>query len=72
MKLYNKNFLVEDKSGRSVKPYILNSEHIKNTWDLDETDWDDVSLHEFLTDSELGDVWKTNSVSIKYIDYNTN
>ena len=63
-----KNFLVKDKSGRSAKPYIFPESHIIKTWDLTETDDDgETSLGEFINESETGDIWRTNSVSIENI-----
>ena len=61
-----KQFLVFDKSGRSAKPYRLDITHLRETWDLDETDWDDeIALGEWLDDCEIGDRWETNECRIE-------
>jgi hypothetical protein len=60
-------FLVKDKSGRSSKPYIFDAIHIIECWDLSETDEDDNTIKDYLLEAEIGDTWKTNSVSIERI-----
>lgn len=68
MKKMQKFFSVKDKSGRSMKPYLLTKSHIEETWDLEEEDWDSgITLSEYLDDSEFGDVWETQNVKMEHI-----
>lgn len=65
-----KEFIVKDKSGRSAKPYKLDIDHIKRKFDLSETDWnDEMSLLEFLDESEIGDTWNTDNLKIECINH---
>lgn len=64
--LKKKEFLVTDKSGRSIKPYKLDKEHIEKNWDLSDEDWDGKeTLGEFLDDCYIGDVWETQTEKIE-------
>jgi len=65
-----KSFQVTDRSGRSAKPYRLDGEHIKNTWDLEEQDDStEKTLEDFLEECFIGDVWDTsNDVRIECIE----
>ena len=68
MKKMQKFFSVKDKSGRSMKPYLMTKSHIEKTWDLEEEDWDSgITLREYLDDSEFGDVWETQDVKMEHI-----
>ena len=59
-------FIVFDKSGRSAKPYHLDITHIRETWELDELDWDgETTLGEWLNDCKIGDRWETSSCRIE-------
>lgn len=59
-----KHFLVYDLSGRSAKPYKLDLDHMKSTWDLEEEDDDEQILGDFLDNSKIGDEWRTPSEKI--------
>jgi hypothetical protein len=63
-----KCFLIKDKSGRA-EPFTITESHIKRYWDLNETDDNDISLGDFLSEGECGDVWRTNSEEIIYLDF---
>jgi hypothetical protein len=63
-----KCFLIKDKSGRA-EPFTTTESHIKRYWDLNETDDNDISLGDFLSEGECGDVWRTNSEEIIYLDF---
>jgi len=60
-------FIVTDKSGRSVKPYILNAEQLKRTWKLSSVDDDDIPLEDFVDMSVDGDIWETSSIKIQCV-----
>lgn len=62
-----KKFLSKDLSGRGEKSYTLTESHIRNTWDLDETDDDDQSLEDFLDNSEDGDIWRNGTEYLENI-----
>ena len=53
-----KTFKVTDKSGRSIKPYTFDKEHIKEHWDLLEEGWNEQTL---------GDVWETREIKMECI-----
>lgn len=59
-----KYFIWTDKTGRGEKPLTLTKSQIENTWDLEETDYDGVSLVEFLEDCYIDDVWETREEKI--------
>ena len=63
-----KCFLINDKSGRA-EPFTTTESHIRKYWPLDETDDNDISLDEFISEGECGDVWRTNSEEIIYLDF---
>lgn len=65
-----KIFKVTDMSGRSAKPYRLDCEHIKNTWDLEEeSDSTGQTLGDFLEECYFGEFWDTgNHVRIECIE----
>ncbi len=58
-KTEEKYYLWTDKSGRGEKSVELTKTHIEDTWDLDEEDYNDVTLGDYLEDSYIGDVWET-------------
>ena len=58
MKGIKKTFKVTDKSGRSIKPYTFDKEHIKEHWDLLEEGWNEQTL---------GDVWETREIKMESI-----
>ena len=63
-----KHFLVTDKTGRSMKPYKFDKQHIEKNWDLSEADWDtEKSLEEFLDNCYIGDTWNTRTEKIECI-----
>ena len=65
----NKIFQVKDKSGRSAKPYRLDSEHIKKTWDLEEQDDNtEQTLGDFLEECFIGDIWNTTDIRIECVE----
>lgn len=53
-----KQFLVTDKSGRSMESYKLSKKHIKTYWDNEE------SLSDFIENSKIGDQWNTQDIKI--------
>lgn len=57
-----KHFFVMDKTGRG-KVVHLSYGHIIDYWE-DEEDMNGQMLSEWLSESELGDVWETNSVKL--------
>ena len=64
-----KIFQVTDRSGRSAKPYRLDGEHIKNTWDLEEQDDStEQTLKDFLEECYCGEFWNTNDIRIECIE----
>jgi hypothetical protein len=63
-----KCFLIKDKSGRA-EPFTTTESHIRKYWPLDDTDDNDISLGDFLSEGECGDVWRTNSEEIIYLDF---
>jgi hypothetical protein len=63
----DKYYLWTDKSGRGEKPHKLSKTNIENTWDLEETDWFDKTLREFLEESYIGDVWETRTEKLECI-----
>ena len=54
-----KYYIWTDKTGRGEKPIKLTKSHIEKTWDLDEQDYFDVPLYEYLENSYIDDVWET-------------
>jgi hypothetical protein len=62
-----KTFKLTDKSGRSIKPYVFDKEHIEENWDLLEEDWNEQTLGDYLDESYIGDVWETSEVKIECI-----
>lgn len=67
MKGIKKTFKVTDKSGRSIKPYTFDKEHIKEHWDLLEESWDEQTLGDYLDESYIGDVWETREIKMECI-----
>ena len=64
-----KIFQVTDRTGRSAKPYRLDGEHIKNTWDLEEQDDStEQTLKDFLEECYCGEFWNTNDIRIECIE----
>jgi hypothetical protein len=43
--------------------------HIKRYWDLSQLDNNEIILKEFLSEAKCGDVWRTNSEEIIYLDF---
>ena len=66
-----KCFLIKDKSGRA-EPFTTTESHIRKYWPLDDTDDNNIVLGQFITDSQCGDVWRTNSEEIIYLDFVVN
>jgi hypothetical protein len=66
-----KCFLIKDKSGRA-EPFTTTESHIRKYWPLDDTDDNNIVLGEFITDAQCGDVWRTNSEEIIYLDFVVN
>lgn len=72
---FNKNkvekyFTWTDKTGRGELPIEITETHIRNTWDLDEEDDNDISLENYLDDCYIDDIWETRTeklVCIKII-----
>lgn len=63
-----KSFLATDKTGHSDKPYNVTESQLIEFWELDEQDNSTgQTLEEFIAESELGDTWETNSVTIQRI-----
>ena len=62
-----KHYLWRDKTGRGEKPVKLTASHILKTWDLEETDWNDVRLGDYIENSYIGDVWETTSEKLECI-----
>ena len=60
-----KTFKVTDKSGRSIKPYTLDKNHIEQFFDLSEEGWNDQTLEDYLSDSYIGDIWETREQKIE-------
>lgn len=50
-----KKFLWKDKSGRGISSILTDKDLLRME---DEEDWNSKSLHEFVEDSETGDVWE--------------
>ena len=69
MKGIKKTFKVTDKTGRSIKPYTFDKEHIKEHWDLLEESWDEQTLGEFLDESYIGDALENAEPSIDYVKF---
>lgn len=68
MKKRNKKFTLTDKSGRTMKVYKLDENHIEKTWDLSEQDWDnEITLGEFIKNCSIGDCWNNDSVKIQCV-----
>ena len=64
-----KIFKVTDRTGRSAKPYRLDSEHIKKTWDLEEQDDNtEQTLGDFLEECFIGDIWNTTDIRIECVE----
>jgi len=60
-------FLIKDKSGRA-EPFTTTESHIRKYWPLNDTDDNEILLGEFLTEAKCGDVWRTNSEEIIFLD----
>ena len=54
-----KYFIWTDKTGRGEKPINLTQKLIEDTWDLEQEDWDGVTLGDFIQDCYIDDVWET-------------
>ena len=60
-------FLIKDKSGREAT-FMTTESHIKRYWDLNLSDDNEILLGEFITEAKCGDVWRTNSEEIIFLD----
>lgn len=61
---YNdKQFRLEYKPGNGTR-VILPQKHFLDTWDLKKLSYDEVSLMDFLLESNIGDVWEDSSNKI--------
>ena len=67
-----RTFIIRDKSGRGVAPFMTTESHIRKYWPLFETDYNGKKLIDFLEDCEKGDSWKTNSEEIMYLNFVVN
>jgi hypothetical protein len=67
-KTEEKYYLATDKTGRGEKPIKLTRTQIENNWELDEVDWFDVPLGEYLEESYIGDVWETRTEKLECIE----
>lgn len=63
-----KCFLIKDNSGREAT-FMTTESHIKRYWDLSQLDNNEIILKEFLSEAKCGDVWRTNSEEIIYLDF---
>jgi hypothetical protein len=63
-----KCFLIKDKSGRA-EPFTTTESHIRKYWHLDDIDDNEIILKEFLSEAKCGDIWRTNSEEIIYLDF---
>jgi hypothetical protein len=61
-------FLIKDNS-ESEATFTTTESHIKRYWDLSQLDNNEIVLGEFLSEAKCGDVWKTESEEIIYLDF---
>ena len=63
-----KCFLIKDNSEREAT-FMTTESHIKRYWDLSQLDNNEIILKEFLSEAKCGDVWRTESEEIIYLDF---
>jgi hypothetical protein len=61
-------FLIKDNSEREAT-FMTTESHIKRYWDLSQLDDNEIILKEFLSEAKCGDVWRTESEEIIYLDF---
>jgi len=65
-KYSDKQFRLEDRRGKGQR-VVLPQKHFLDTWDLYQLSYDEVSLLDFLTESNIGDSWEDSSYKITCI-----
>ena len=62
-----KYFNIHDKTGRGISAYDIPLSHIQETWDLEEEDYNDKSLADFLEECYVGDAWESRTERIECV-----